>query len=91
MRLDTGNYSLIWVFIKHYKWSLLSGVIPRLSYTGFIFAQPFLVQTVLDYTEVPFDQRNHDIGYALIGAYALVYIGIAVRLSERSALDWTSH
>lgn len=73
--------ALLWSFLFHYKWAFLSGVLPRLAYSGLTFAQPFLVQRVLDFTGQPVDSKSNDIAYGLIGAYGLVYIGLAVRLS----------
>lgn len=51
--------------------------LPRSAHIGFVLAQPFLVNTTLSYIQ------NHTIypvsyGYGLIGAYGIVYIGIAV-------------
>lgn len=74
--------ALLRVFMVHYKWDLLAGCLPRLAYIGFTFAEPFLVQRVLDFTAEPDGPNTRNIGYGLIGAYALVHLGKAVR--------WTS-
>jgi hypothetical protein len=60
-------------------WLLLSGIPPRLCYTGFTFAQPFLVQKATDFLETPRDNNTYKAGGGLIGAYLIVYLGIAVR------------
>lgn len=65
----------------HYKWDFLAGVLPRLAYSGFLFAQPFLVQRVLDFLDQARDPNTDSIAYGLIGSYAIVYIGIAVSLT----------
>lgn len=54
--------------------------LPRSAHIGFVLAQPFLVNTTLSYIQ------NHttypvSYGYGLIGAYGIVYIGIAVCIS----------
>jgi hypothetical protein len=73
----SNKNALLWTFLWHYKWRVLEGVLPRLAYTGFLFAQPFLLQRVLDFVSNR-DVEKDETGYGLIGAYAVVYIGIAV-------------
>ncbi|KAJ6786163.1 hypothetical protein PWT90_00725 [Aphanocladium album] len=70
-----SSNALLWTLLLHYKWNLLGGVIPRLAYTGFSFAEPFLVEAVLDLTAQP-DRAVAD-AYPLIAAYAIVYLGKA--------------
>ncbi|KAJ5748330.1 uncharacterized protein N7511_010026 [Penicillium nucicola] len=70
--------ALLWTFVFHYKWAFLEGILPRLAYTGFCFAQPFLVERVLDFMTEPEHVNSNNYAYGLIGAYAIVYIGIAV-------------
>ncbi|KIE00725.1 ABC transporter, partial [Metarhizium majus ARSEF 297] len=77
----SGKTALLWVFIRHYKWDLLAGVLPRLAYVGFTFAEPFLVKRVLDFTVEPHGPNTRNFGYGLIGAYALVHIGKALSLA----------
>ncbi|GKZ96685.1 hypothetical protein AnigIFM59636_011200 [Aspergillus niger] len=74
----SSNYALFWTFLIHYKWPFLAGVLPRLAYSGFLFAQPFLVERVLDFIDEARTPTTNDTAYGLIGAYAIVYIGIAV-------------
>jgi hypothetical protein len=50
-------------------------VIPRLCLTGFTFAQPFLINALILYIDENAPASN---GKAMIGAYALVYLGIAI-------------
>lgn len=75
-------HSLTWVFLKFYKWPILAGVLPRACRIAFRFAQPFLVQRTINYMSESDGPNTRNIGYGLIGAYALVYIGIAVGLSR---------
>jgi ATP-binding cassette subfamily C (CFTR/MRP) protein 1 len=63
---------------KAFKWDLLAGVFPRLCQSGFIISQPFLVRATVElfvYRDRP-DSRSK--ATLLIGAYALVYGGIAI-------------
>ncbi|KFG85665.1 ABC transporter [Metarhizium anisopliae] len=69
--------ALLWTFLLHYKWDLLAGVVPRLACIGFTFAQPFLLERVLDFTAEPVESSRKEFAYGLIGAYAIVYIGKA--------------
>lgn len=62
-------------------WMLLSPVVPRLAYIGFTFAQPFLVHRATAYMSEPAGPNIYKIGGGLIGAYAIVYVGIAVSMS----------
>jgi ATP-binding cassette subfamily C (CFTR/MRP) protein 1 len=52
-------------------------VLPRLLGTALTFTQPFLVNAAIKYIEARDSPQNT--GYGLIGAYALVYTGLAVR------------
>ncbi|RCI10632.1 hypothetical protein L249_4464 [Ophiocordyceps polyrhachis-furcata BCC 54312] len=74
----SSQHSLTWTFLVHYKWVILSGVIPRLAYTGFSFSQPYLIQRVLDFTTQPENPNTNNISYGLVGAYAIVYIGLSL-------------
>ena len=51
--------------------------LPRLALVGFNIAQPFLVQTTLLFVQGGAAEPAY-YGYGLIGAYLLVYLGIAV-------------
>ncbi|KAK6438978.1 hypothetical protein LTR95_004823 [Oleoguttula sp. CCFEE 5521] len=59
-----------------FGWSFLSGVFPRLALTAFTFLQPSLITTTVNYISVP--QSDKTYGPALIAAWALVYLGLAV-------------
>lgn len=51
---------------------------PRLCVTAFNFTQPFLMNTLLNWIENPNSKKSD--GYGLIGAYTLVFLGIAVKI-----------
>ncbi|KAG8409595.1 hypothetical protein J3459_017421 [Metarhizium acridum] len=71
-----GKYAILRVCICTFWPSLVSTIIPRLCVTVFTFTQPFLVNTTLSY--VGASRRDADYGRGLIGAWVLVYLGIAV-------------
>lgn len=60
---------------------LIGSILPRLGYTGFMYAQPFLVERASTYTSEPSGPNTYRIGGGLIAAYVVVYVGIAVRKS----------
>ncbi|KAI9725099.1 MAG: hypothetical protein M1828_003440 [Chrysothrix sp. TS-e1954] len=77
----SNSYALLSTFLVHYRWTVLAACPPRLAYTGFTFAQPFLITRVLAFIAKSHDQRSANVAYGLIGAYALVYIGAAISLA----------
>lgn len=81
-----SKYALLRTFCWHYRSAILAGVPPKLAYVGFEFAQPFLIQRVLDFLDGAYELgERRSTAYGLIGAYAIVYIGIAVTYT------WTEH
>lgn len=54
-------------------------IIPRLFQIGFTYTQPFLITAAINLAATPQTQQFNNNGYGLIGAYILVYTGIAVR------------
>jgi hypothetical protein len=73
-----GKHKLILVTIGVLKWPILLPVIPKLALIRFTFCQPFLVNRFLNYLQDPAEDSTPNVGYALIGAYGLVYSGMAV-------------
>jgi ATP-binding cassette subfamily C (CFTR/MRP) protein 1 len=64
-------------------WRALKGsfalvLFPRLCLIGFTFAQPFLITRVLSLLEEADDEMSRKQGYGLMGATALIHLGIAV-------------
>lgn len=51
---------------------------PRALLVGFTFAQPFLINAVIDYIGAAEDQHTGNIAGGLIGATILIYVGLAV-------------
>lgn len=77
-----GKASLLGTAIATLKWPLLSAVPARLALIGFTFAQPLLLKRALAVSSNEATQYNNNVGYALIGAYFLVYVGMAITLSQ---------
>ncbi|KAL4786969.1 P-loop containing nucleoside triphosphate hydrolase protein [Aspergillus varians] len=70
------RFALLRACLRAYISPLLSVVIPRLLMTGFTFCQPFLINKIVSW--VGERDASLDSGKALIGGYALVYVGQAV-------------
>ncbi|KAK2813402.1 hypothetical protein FQN50_000718 [Emmonsiellopsis sp. PD_5] len=80
--LDSPKASLLLQTIKAFKWPLLYGIIPRLFLIGFTFSQPFLIERAVTLSLLPVTDETTNWGYGLIGAYAIVYIGIAISTGQ---------
>lgn len=64
------------------RWNLLSPMVPRLILIAFTIGQPLCLRRFLDYLQG--DEGNVNVGYGMIGAYFLIYFGIAVRHSSNA-------
>lgn len=67
---------LIMTLFHLLKWQLPGLVLARLALLGFTLCQPVLLGKLLSFLQST-EQEDH-IGYGLLGAYGIVYIGIAV-------------
>lgn len=63
--------------------SIMAPIIPRLCMMAFVYAQPFLIKQAISLALFPKTQEYDNWGYGLIGAFVIVYGGLAVRLSSR--------
>lgn len=79
----TKKNALFWVFFSHYKIAILKGVLPRLVYAALSLSQPYLVQCVLDFAGDDSTNNARETAYTLIGAYAIVYVGLAVSKTRK--------
>lgn len=73
-----GKHALFFSVLASLKDILLLAVFPRLCLTGFKFAQPFLIHRIISYVQDSTTNTRND-AFGLIGATALIYMGIAVR------------
>ncbi|EKG14306.1 Putative ABC transporter protein [Macrophomina phaseolina MS6] len=75
------KYSLFQKSLHSLGWSLYAPIVPRLAMSAFTYSQPLLLTRTLGYVEgQPYTNKN--IGYGLIGAYVLVYAGIAISSAQ---------
>ena len=80
--------SLLLLYFRRLKWRLLSVAPPRLGLIAFNFCQPFLIQRAIDLSQQPVTVSSTNAGYGLIGAYAIVYSGIAVTTGQYQHLTY---
>jgi hypothetical protein len=73
-----GSTSLFATTLKQLKWPILAVVPPRACLIAFNYCQPFLIERAVNYSNQDSSAQDTNIGYGLIGAYVLVYVGIAV-------------
>lgn len=80
--------SLLFLFFGRLKWRLLSVVPPRLGLIAFNFCQPFLIQRAINFSSRSTSEDPNNVGYGLIGAYFLVYAGIAITTGQYQHLTY---
>ncbi|KAJ5383264.1 ABC transporter integral membrane type 1 [Penicillium concentricum] len=73
-----GHYRLVKAVFRAYKWAFVFAIPPRLTYSCFTFAQPFLITATINYIGESSVSEPKTYGNGLIGAYFLVYLGLAV-------------
>lgn len=73
-----GRYALVIALASALRRPLLAVILPRLCLVGFNYAQPFLISRAVRLLEETVNEETTDQGYGLIGATALIYLGIAV-------------
>ncbi|WEW56917.1 hypothetical protein PRK78_002374 [Emydomyces testavorans] len=83
-----GPKSLLIVTLKVLKWPLLSIVLPRICLIAFMFGQPFLINRAIKFASSSTPENSESVGYGLIAAYALVYVGIAVSMGQYQHLTY---
>jgi len=72
-----ARHSFLKACLRTYITSFALVTIPRLCSIAFILAQPLLVNVTLSLINQP--DADNDYGKGLIGAWALVYVGISIR------------
>jgi hypothetical protein len=83
----SGERKLIRVLCNVLKWPYFMPVTPRLVLLGFTFCQPLLMNRFLDYLQEPASSKDKSIGYGILGAYGVVYLGIAVSSTKLPILQ----
>ncbi|KAI0127728.1 P-loop containing nucleoside triphosphate hydrolase protein [Xylariales sp. AK1849] len=73
-----GSHRLLRSVALAHSWVLLSAIIPRIALSAFTFSQPFLLEATISLLEQKNSSSRITYGPALVGAFILVYLGIAI-------------
>ncbi|EGX89249.1 ATP-binding cassette transporter, putative [Cordyceps militaris CM01] len=68
----------VYTVFRAFGKQLALAAFPRILDIGFTFAQVFLIQRTLTLLGEPATEESTSVGYSLIGATALIYLGLAV-------------
>ncbi|OHW98638.1 ABC multidrug transporter [Colletotrichum incanum] len=81
----TAPGALFNTWLRTFAGPVSAAIIPKLFQIAFNYAQPFLIDEAIRLASQPQTQPYNNRGFGLIGAYALVYTGIAVSTGQ---YDW---
>ena len=70
--------TLFTTWLRAFGGQMMTPIIPRLFMIAFNYTQPFLISIAIALAITPQIQPFNNFGYGLIGAYTIVYVGIAV-------------
>ncbi|KAI9368784.1 P-loop containing nucleoside triphosphate hydrolase protein [Aspergillus egyptiacus] len=85
---QTGKASLLAVVFKTFMWSILAVLPPRMCLIGLTFCQPLLLHKAMELSAEKVTVESTHVGYGLIGAYVLVYVGMAIMMSQQQHLTY---
>ncbi|TGJ88504.1 hypothetical protein E0Z10_g256 [Xylaria hypoxylon] len=80
-----NRHALAFATVLAFRQEVLLIVFPKLAYVALSLSQPFLIQKAVSFVQNTRTENNNDVGYGLIGGFALVYIGLAI------TMGWSSH
>jgi ATP-binding cassette, subfamily C (CFTR/MRP), member 1 len=78
LRSKIRKYELLLCVIHCLRGEILQVAFPRLAAVALSLSQPFLIREAVAYVRLPSNQDTTNLGYGLIGAFALVFICAAV-------------
>lgn len=77
-RKGQRHHALLRASFRAYRGTLALGVVTRLCLIAFTFCQPFLITATIRFMQRPRTPESARYGQALVGAYLLTYLGLAV-------------
>ncbi|CAG7951809.1 unnamed protein product [Penicillium salamii] len=80
--------TLQWEAMKAAKWPLLAAVPARACVVAFNICQPLLLERSLSFFNSEVNPSSNNIGYGLIGAFIMVYVGLAISMSQYQHLTY---
>ena len=75
--VSPGRHKLFRALVWKLRWYLLAPIAPRISFSAFLFAQPFIINKLLQYLQDS-DSLPRSIAYGFIIMIALAYTGESV-------------
>ncbi|KAL9610623.1 MAG: hypothetical protein Q9167_004697 [Letrouitia subvulpina] len=69
---------LLFAVVNALKWEMVTPILSRLILIAFTICQPLMVRRFLDYLLDPDEIEDQNVGYGMIGAYFVVYFGMAI-------------
>lgn len=79
-----GPSRIIKALFRAYHWSILSAIVPRIALIAFTLCQPFLISTTVTWMGSDVTTETKGYGQSLVGAYVIVYFGMAVSVIRRA-------
>lgn len=73
-----GAWSPVYHYVTMLLWLMMVCVPPRLLQIGFCYSQPYIIKKAVELAVLPQEQPYNNWAYGLIGAFAIVYTGLAV-------------
>ncbi|KAI8290401.1 ABC transporter [Colletotrichum sp. SAR11_57] len=80
--------ALFSTWLRVFAGPMSAAVVPKLFQISFNYAQPLLIQQAIELAGLPQTREYRNRGFGLIGAYVLVYTGIAVSTGQ---YEWRTH
>ncbi|KAI8221422.1 ABC transporter atnG [Colletotrichum sp. SAR 10_99] len=87
-KLADAPGALFSTWLRVFAGPMSAAVVPKLFQIGFNYAQPLLIQQAIELAGLPQTREYRNRGFGLIGAYVLVYTGIAVSTGQ---YEWRTH
>ncbi|ROW02989.1 hypothetical protein VMCG_05737 [Cytospora schulzeri] len=78
----TRKHALACACVWSLRWEVIAIYVPKLCYAALSISQVYLIQDAVRYVQ---GTESTSTGYGLIGAFAFVYIGLAIMMG------WSSH
>lgn len=73
-----GPCRLLKALFRAYSWPILSAIVPRIALIAFTLCQPFLIAATINWIGSDVTTETVKYGQGLVGAYVIVYFGMAV-------------
>ncbi|KAB5511355.1 P-loop containing nucleoside triphosphate hydrolase protein [Coniochaeta sp. 2T2.1] len=80
--------SLLMCSFRVLIWPILQTIPARAALIALVFCQPFLINRAITLSQQAITLKSTQTGYGLIGAYFLVYVGIAICMGQYQHLTY---